>query len=538
MAEKKYVAGVEIDDKEVASKVEDSQTQKVLTFESYHLKLTQVMLMDDTDRHNELVQTREWLLHKSEKKLALQGNLFIVQDSFTKKGKIFIKKAQLPHARPEQIEADLKVAPLNTGWDIILLSVENTNEWVILDFEGAQFEITKVLQEWQAAQRPNTAAHKEPRFLSNTWGDRSRDGAISESFIKQEIDAALELGVEVVQIDDGWQKGVSANSTLANEDQGVWEGFWASDPEFWTANPERLPNGIEPLVEYADCKGVELGLWFAPDSYNEFENWQKDVDFILGTFHKYGIKHFKLDSIKAETQQANQNLQQFFSAVNTASKGEIVFDLDITAGIRPGYFGALQVGPLFVENRYTDFANYWPHQTLRNLWKLSNWIDPKRLRMEFLNNTRNTENYAGSPIAPVKYPPATLFATVMFANPLGWFEISNLPKTYIEEVAPLVKIWKNHRAELFSNTIIPIGSAPDGIEYTGFMSVPTDNSNGYLLLFREANENAETEFEMSACFQNRQSVEVLFGDGSAAIDGSHIRCTINHKFNFIFCLIS
>ena len=70
------------------------------------------------------------------------------------------------------------------------------------------------------------------------------------------------------------------------------------------------------------------------------------------------------------------------------SKGKVVFDLDVTAEIRPGYFGVPDAGPIFVENRYTDFHRYWPHQTLRNLWKLAQYVDPLRLRMEFLNNTR------------------------------------------------------------------------------------------------------------------------------------------------------
>ena len=103
------------------------------------------------------------------------------------------------------------------------------------------------------------------------------------------------------------------------------------------------------------------------------------------------------------------------------SAGRIVFDLDVTAQLRPGYFGMIGTGPLFVENRYTDWHKYWPHQTLRNLWQLAWWVDPCRLRMEFLNQSRNTEKYADDPLAPSRYAPDTLFATVFFANPLGWF---------------------------------------------------------------------------------------------------------------------
>ncbi len=541
MRDTKEIAGVEIDNKAL-KKLElhnDEIVDIAVSFDSWHLKLTQVEFMDDTDRHNELVQEREWLLHKSEREINLKGNLFIVQESFSKKGKIFVKKTALPHARPTKIEKDLNVQLSEKGWDFFFLRGINEEEsWEVIDFAGGNREITKALHTWQAGHRPDTSGHKTPLFLSNTWGDRSRDGCISELFIKQEIDAAAELGVDIVQIDDGWQKGVSSNSTLAAERSGLWEGFWASDPDYWTANLERLPNGLEPLVEYAQQNGLKLGLWFAPDSYDDFSNWEKDTNFILETYQKFGIEHFKLDSIKADTETGCLNLQKFFSAVNELSGGNIVFDLDITAGVRPGYFGALQVGPLFIENRYTDWGNYWPHQTLRNLWKLSHWIDPKRLRMEFLNNTRNANHYEGSPIAPVKYAPSTLFATVMFSNPLGWFEVSNLPAKYIEEVSPLVKIWKDCREEMFSGHIIPIGGAPDGIEYTGFFSAHKDRQCCYFLIFREMHEKDCFELDISELGHKLKRAEVLFGAGDVQINGNIIKVVVNKKLGFVFGRIS
>ena len=50
---------------------------------------------------------------------------------------------------------------------------------------------------------------RDGRFLSNTWGDRSRDARINEAFILLEIAAGARLGVDVIQIDDGWQKGAA-----------------------------------------------------------------------------------------------------------------------------------------------------------------------------------------------------------------------------------------------------------------------------------------------------------------------------------------
>ena len=69
--------------------------------------------------------------------------------------------------------------------------------------------------------------------------------------------------------------------------------------------------------------------------------------------------------------------------------------------------------------------------------------------MEFLNNVRNAEVYGDDPLAPGRYAPEYLFATVMFASPLAWFEVSNLPADYARRVAPLIEAWKRHRDRIF-----------------------------------------------------------------------------------------
>ena len=64
---------------------------------------------------------------------------------------------------------------------------------------------------------------------------------------------------------------------------------------------------------------------------------------------------------------------------------------DITAEQRMGYLAAREYGTLFVENRYTDFGNYYPHRTLRNLWMLARYVPAQRMLFELLNPARNTE---------------------------------------------------------------------------------------------------------------------------------------------------
>jgi alpha-galactosidase len=199
----------------------------------------------------------------------------------------------------------------------------------------------------------------------------------------------------------------------------------------------------------------------------------------------------------------------------------------------------MEVGPVFIENRYTDWHNYWPHQTLRNLWKLSHYVDPVRLRMEFLNNTRNQGKYAGDRLAPAAYTPDTLFATVLFSSPLGWFESSNLPEPFIASAAKLVNLWKRERAQMFGGSLYPIGSAPDGVAWTGFASVARNRKSGYLLLFREANDDAEwTTTDLPPFDGTHFRVETLAGTGSAEFVNGRLRARIPSKLQYLWLKLS
>jgi len=495
-----------------------------------HLRFTQVVLKDQTDAHNELVFENEWLTGPNDGRLRLAGNVFFVENPLTDAGLLFVKLAPLPHARPVKSPWD---AQLHAGARRLRFAGQGY-PFVLLSYSGGRAGRIEALQHYQRQLR-RYDPDRDAMFLSNTWGDRSRDSRINETFMLREVEAGARLGVDVIQIDDGWQKGLTANSARG---RGVWNGYWATDPNFWDPDPESFPRGLEPVVAAAREKGLKFGLWYGPDSSDEAANWKRDADRILELHREHGIDYFKLDSLKAETLGTERNLHRFFNRVLEKSDGDVVFDLDVTAEIRPGYFGAPGVGPIFVENRYTDFHSYWPHHTLRNLWSLSQYVDPRRLRMEFLNPTRNQNKYAGDPLAPSAYPPDYLFASVMMSNPLGWFEVSNLPDAFVESVSALVEIWKRERESLFSGTVIPIGQAPDGASWTGFASVGEDRQSGYLLLFRELNDEPSWSTAMPLFGDGRHRVTVLAGDGAATLDGGRLDAEIPAPLRYLWLKIN
>ncbi|MEI8038826.1 MAG: alpha-galactosidase [Verrucomicrobiota bacterium] len=491
-----------------------------------HLKLTQVTLMDQTDAHNELVQENEWLL-LNEQDLELPGNLFALDNPVTGEGLVFVKFAPLPHARPLKSAYDCQ---MNAARQQVRFAGQGY-PFVLLAYAGGAAGRTAVLHGFQRQLRRYRPA-RDGLFLSNTWGDRSRDARVTEEFVLREIQAGARMGVDVVQIDDGWQTGRTANS--AHAANGAWGSYWSADANFWQPNPQRFPRGLTPVAEAARAQSIQLGLWFGPDSAEDGKNWARDAQRLLELHRAQSINYFKLDSVKLATPAAERNFRRMVDRLLSESGGGITLDLDVTAGTRPGYFGMADSGPIFVENRYTDWANYWPHLTLRNLWKLSQYVDPLRLRMEFLNNTRNLERYGDDPLAPARYSPDALFATVMFCNPLGWFEASNLPPDYQNSVAGLVTVWKRERSRLFAGRIQPIGSPPDGQCWTGFASVSPSGGSGYLLIFRELNASPEWSLDLRLFAGGRHCVTRLAGSGQASVLDGRLTVHIPEPLQYLW----
>jgi len=521
--------------------------------DSKHLRLTQVTFKDQTDHHNELVQESSWLLHPNEGRLELKGNLFVLEDTLSGDGLMFLKHAPLPGQRPSPCRFDLLCSgsaasfwgprdvpygPDHPAWPMPYQlafyghgmdgQAGDGYAWAMLAYTGGRAGQVAAIQTYQRQLRPYEAG-RDGLFLSNTWGDRSGADRINREFVAQEVAAAARLGVDVVQLDHGWEKG-TLSQLIAND--GAWQGFWAANPEFWEVETTRLPDGLDPLVAEARRLGMQFGLWFAPDSANDFANWQRDAEAVLGLHRQLGINYFKIDGLKLRTRAGERNLRRFFDRVLTESDGRVVFDYDVTAERRSGYFGMMHVGPLFVENRYTDWHRYWPHQTLRNIWKLAHYVDPVRLRMELLNHSRNEALYAGDPLAPREFTPAYMFAVTMFTSPLGWFEVANLPECYFEQIAPLAKVRKAHLDAIFAGAIVPIGEAPDGTAWTGFVSGVSGGRSGYLLIFRELNDRPEWSQRLQTP-AGAYRVETLAGEGGAALADGVLTVRIPRAKSFL-----
>ena len=93
---------------------------------------------------------------------------------------------------------------------------------------------------------------KPPRPLTlNMWEALYFDH--DEEKIKALIDVAAEIGIERVVLDDGWFH------SRRNDRAGL--GDWVIDPAVW-------PQGLTPIINYINEKGIEFGLWFEGEMVN------------------------------------------------------------------------------------------------------------------------------------------------------------------------------------------------------------------------------------------------------------------------------
>ena len=382
--------------------------------------------------------------------------------------------------RPE-VEGNFNIGPegiKSLGWGIRpeefkLNEYIKTYSSVIGVFNGDRNNGLLAIKQY-ARERAKINPEKDYMIMANPWGDRHCLEHMGEEFVIKELEACAKLGATHYQLDDGWQKRGSLIRITSNE---------AIEDDYWDINPERFPNKFENVAQKAKELNVKIALWFAPNTNKLFKNYKQEADLLLSMYKNYGIKEFKIDAVNLRCKEAEENLEKLFIMLKKESKGDISFNLDTTANARAGYFMFQEYGNIFLENRYTDWGNYYPWLTLKNLWDLSAYVPTQKLQIEFLNLERNNDI-----LAPQNYSNEYVFAITMFANPLCWFEPSALSSKTLERYRNIISFYKKYRDNIFEGHIFPIGDRPSGYSWTGLQSHNPLTNKGFMIIFREYNK--------------------------------------------------
>ena len=499
-----------------------------------HWHCKAVAFTDVTDWNDNLVKETSFIAYR---KLDYRGNLLFARDTRNGPGFFFLKEAPCSGVQIGPAKGDFTAAEgsFQTVGPGILPADVDPDHWTRLYgcvtgvFGEGELAALTALRRYQKAVR-----RSEDMVMMNTWGDRSQDSKVNEAFCLEELERAARLGIGVFQIDDGWQSGKSPNSKVA---KGSFKNIW-DNPDYWTPDPVKYPRGLQPIVDRARELGLEVGLWYNPSVQDSFADWEKDAGALLGLYRQYGIRIFKIDGLQVPDKKAEENLRNLFDRVSAGSDGRVVFNLDATAGRRMGYQYFGEYGNIFLENRYTDWGNYYPYRTLRNLWQLSRYVPAECLQVEFLNPWRNPDKYpAGDRFAPRNHSFDYLAAITFAGQPLAWMEASNLPEEAFGTGA-LLRGWRAIARELHEGIILPVGEEPSGESWTGFQSI-LDGRNGYLLLYREQTPSAEGRIKTWLPEGKRVTLEPVLGKGrrrTVRVEaGGSIRLRMEEMNSFLIC---
>jgi alpha-galactosidase len=443
-----------------------------------HVEWRSVMLRDRTDHWDNLLKEEHGLLYSSEARTA-QGNLLFMEDSLDHNSLIVVKEAPTPLGHLSYPGYDFAINAFSihvcgsglTAGDCRAGQPVSSYGVAVGVSQGGEAGALQALHRYHRSVR-RFEPSREICVMSNTWGDRTQDTRINEEFIMHDLPHAARLGVNVYQIDAGWYR------------RGTWE-----------VDPVRFPRGLQPIKHLASSLGMKLGLWFVPKKKDDYAYWNDDAEILLGLYRNEGVTHFKIDDVKLPNKLAEERLVCMLRRVIAESGGNVAFNLDITNGTRLGFFGRAHYGTYFLENRYTDWANYHPHRVLRNLWTLARFLPTRYLLMEVPNVLRNQEKYANDPLAPAVCGQAYAFAVTMCSNPLIWMHPSDMDPQGQLELGALVSTYRSFQEELLQGTVLPIGQEPNGTRWTGFQSMASVSS-GYLVLYRELHPASSHRFQL------------------------------------------
>ena len=451
-----------------------------------HWQLEAIEFFDITDRFNTLVHPSRALSYTD---CLYRGNLLFAENAEKDAGIFMLKEAPTSNVQLAYPNGDFLT---NGGaFQMIGIGVDSadvkTDEWTRAYgyatgvYRSNEKEKLLALRNYQMHIRPSLKERDEMVML-NTWGDRGQDRHINEAFCMRELENAAKLGITHFQLDAGWQTGRGAGSAFGGSFKDIWKNAL-----YWTPDTAKFPNGLASVMQRGKELGVEVCLWFNPSFQDENKDWEKDAEALISLYNKYGIRTFKIDGTAIPTKLAEIRLRKLYDRVMEATHWNAILNLDATAGRRGGYFFFNEYGNIFLENRYTDWKNYYPYWTLRNLWMLSRYLPPQNLQIEFLNKWRNTKNYEGDIFGPANYSFDYLFAITMFAQPLAWFEASCLPQEALT-TGKLIKTYKTVQHDIHTGAILPIGDEPSGESWCGFQSIK--EGRGYIVVYRENNPKA------------------------------------------------
>jgi len=315
-------------------------------------------------------------------------------------------------------------------------------------------------------------------IMTNVWGGGGGGASASEENILKEIASCADLGIDVCQIDAGWETEDKKTKT--------WEPSTSVYPQGWTN-----------IMKLANEKGVTMGVW------NRASNLIKYPDRLRGLYDA-GFKYFKIDIGGWDTYNILDSLTQQARDLVLYSNYTARVNWDVTHKyIRVGYLFGREYGNLFLQNRRLRMERdktftshiYVPRRILKDQWMASQYLNLNEILINVQNTDLVLKEYSNAHLYGNLYS----FAIAMMSSPLFFQETWRYNPEVRDPLRNLISIYKKHRVEMYKGYVFPIGDLPNDESWTGFQNYNPETSTGFITLFREIN-NKEANKEIKLKF--------------------------------------
>ena len=354
---------------------------------------------------------------------------------------------------------DIEVDKYNWSWASWMIAYQGGDDYrelAIKEFDRLRFPIH---------------LDRDVYVKADTWGGCSRgtDCRVRgvEVEVLDEIESVADLGIDILQIDDGWQRGLT---DLAGMENG------------WKPHPDVYPENWKNVKEKAKEFEINLGTWAAAYSIS--------LEELKWNYDQVGFITWKLDfGIPQSYHGLNTMLQKArdFSQY-TDHNAQISWDITENDPRLSGYYFGREFGGIWWSNRKPKFHPRnvpQPWLMLRENWELSKYVNINKFQLPVKNFARVDKNITDAHLHSQSYAVALgMPGTPVFFQTTRYYEGNDR-----NEVRNLLSIYKNYQKEMFDSYVFPIGEEPTNDNWAGFQWYHPEKSTGYLLLFREINND-------------------------------------------------
>ena len=358
------------------------------------------------------------------------------------------------------------------------ISVEDLKEaysplWAywLITYEGDGSKRQLALKQFDRIRFP-VDPKRDIYIMANNWGsgatgDESRY-ASREANTLLEIKSQKDLGIDLHQVDDGWQgfqynKWTKPAKTTETKQFGKYDVY---------------PEGWRNIKDAAKEEGVRLGLWAA---------WTIPGEDLFKQYKAGRFTSYKLDFAKLNTYQKFHGFVNKVRDFILATDHKVRVNWDVTENpARIGYFFGREYGNIYLENRKPinpPNVLYHPYLVLRDAWQVSKYTNLNKFQISIQNIDRVNRELSDAYLHNHPYS----VAIALMGSPIFFQETHYYTNEARDQIRPLLKVYKEHRDEMYKGYVFPIGDKPNNSNWSGFQNYNPGKNSGHLMIFREIN---------------------------------------------------